>query len=70
MATLQKLITKRLLSDREHNFCSNTLDYLSTKSGKHIDLEGWMITSFEVEFGPEIGSGGLCVRVLYAWQET
>ena len=28
-------------------------------SGQQIQLEDWMITSFEVQFGPKIGSGGL-----------
>jgi hypothetical protein len=27
-------------------------------------IEDWMITSYEVEFGPEIGSGGLCVFMI------
>jgi hypothetical protein len=27
-------------------------------------MENWMITSYEVEFGPKIGSGGLWVLVI------
>jgi hypothetical protein len=59
MVTLQKLVTKQLLGAREHSFCARTLNYLATKSGRHIELKGWMITACEVEFGMEIGSGGL-----------
>jgi hypothetical protein len=59
MATLQKLVTKQLLGEREHSFCTRTLNYLATKSRRHIELKGWMITAYEVEFGKEIGSGGL-----------
>jgi hypothetical protein len=59
MVTLHKLVTNQLLGAREHTFCSRTLNYLATKSGRHIALEGWMVTSYEVEFGMEIGSGSL-----------
>jgi hypothetical protein len=45
-------------SDRERQFFSNSLQQLSTASGTHVEYEHWMITSFEVEFGVEIGSGG------------
>jgi hypothetical protein len=59
MATLQKLVTKQLLGERDHDFCTRTLNYLVTKSGRHIEPERWMVTAYEVDFGMEIGSGGL-----------
>jgi hypothetical protein len=66
MATLQRLINKQHLDERELKFCSRTLDHLATISGKHIKLESWMVTSYEVDFGNKIGEGGLYVQVLYA----
>jgi hypothetical protein len=38
---------------------THTVQYLTTSSGRHAELEDWTITSYEVEFGQEIGSGGL-----------
>ena len=71
MATLQILLTKRLLGERERHFCSHTLNYLSTKSGKHPELESWMVAPLEVEFGREIGSGGLYVQPRYLpWRHS
>lgn len=45
--------------DREQHFFAYTLQYLTTCRGRQIEMEDWMITSYEVEFGHEIGSGGL-----------
>jgi hypothetical protein len=28
-------------------------------SGRQVQLEDWMIVSFDVEYGPEVGAGGL-----------
>lgn len=46
-------------TDPERQFYSHTLHYLSSASGKKVELESWMIPSFEVDYGPEIGAGGL-----------
>jgi len=60
MTSLQNAVMKRHGDDQERRFFSTTLDYLAQVSGKHVvDVESWMVTSFDVEFGPEIGSGGL-----------
>jgi hypothetical protein len=61
MTALQKMIIKRLSGERERLFFAHALKHLSTVSGKHVKFEEWMVTSYEVEFGPEIGSGGLYV---------
>ncbi|KAJ7142918.1 kinase-like domain-containing protein [Mycena epipterygia] len=45
-------------SDPERQFYSHTLQYLTSVSGKRVELESWMIPSFEVDYGPEIGAGG------------
>lgn len=60
MTSLQKFVMKRICSDRERRFFSSTLDHLAEVSGEHVvDIESWMVTAFDVEFGPEVGSGGL-----------
>ena len=59
MAFLQRQLDENLGGVRERQFYSRTLSYLSTQSGHQIQLEHWMVTSFDVEFGPEIGTGGL-----------
>jgi hypothetical protein len=48
--------------DREQQFYSHTLQYLISTSGQQVTLEEWMISSFNVEFGTEIGAGGLWVK--------
>jgi hypothetical protein len=59
MVSLQKRLDQRLGGDRECQFISHSLEYLYTASGYHVRVENWMITSFDVEFGPVIGEGGL-----------
>jgi hypothetical protein len=61
MALLQKLLNQRSIGDRERQFYSHSLQYLSTQSGRQVQLESWMITSHEVERGEAVGSGGLYV---------
>ncbi|KAF7982497.1 hypothetical protein HWV62_28086 [Athelia sp. TMB] len=59
MVSLQKRLDNRSDSERELQFYSHSLHYLSIASGCHVQLEDWMVTSYDVDFGPEIGSGGL-----------
>ena len=59
MVSLQKRLDNRSDSARELQFYSHSLHYLTTSSGCHVQLEDWMVTSYEVDFGHEIGSGGL-----------
>jgi hypothetical protein len=61
MLSLRRKLEQQSLGTRERQFFSHSIRYLSTMSGRQVRAENWMITSFEVEFGPEIGSGGLCV---------
>jgi hypothetical protein len=58
MVSLQRNLKQLSAGDREHHFLSHSVRYLSTTTGGQISLESWMITSFDVEFGAEIGSGG------------
>ena len=62
MASLQRLLQQLTLDDKERQFYSRSLEYLLTYSGRPVQLEPWMITSYEVEFGEKIGSGGLFVK--------
>jgi hypothetical protein len=59
MASLQRHIDQQIGGDRERQFFSHSLRYLSTSSGSQVQWENWMVTSFEVDFKEEIGSGGL-----------
>jgi hypothetical protein len=62
MVSLQRRLDEQTAdSPLEQTFYSSILRYLSTKSGRHIEIQDWMITSYDVEFGYEIGSGGLYV---------
>jgi hypothetical protein len=61
MASLQRRLEQHSTSDHERPFYSHSIQCLSVASGGVIvELDRWTITSFEVEFGQKIGSGGLC----------
>ena len=59
MASLQRRLRTGTDEDIEQQFFAHTLQYLTMSSGRHVELEDWTVTSYEVEFGHEIGSGGL-----------
>jgi len=59
MVSLQRRLQAESIEDREQQFFAHTLRYLTTSSGRQVEMEDWMVTSYEVEFGHEIGSGGL-----------
>jgi hypothetical protein len=61
MVSLQRRLDHPSNGDREREFFSHTLQYLTTTSGRQVEMKNWMITPYEVEFGPQIGSGGLYV---------
>jgi hypothetical protein len=61
MVSLQRRLQTGSDDDRERRFFSRTLQYLTTASGRQVELEEWMVTSYEVEFGLEVGLGGLYV---------
>lgn len=65
MVSLRRRLDNRLDGDRERDFFSHVLGYLTVSSGLQVNLQNWMITSYEVEFGPQIGSGGLYVSHSY-----
>jgi hypothetical protein len=61
MVSLQRRLQTSSDEDRERQFFTHALQRLTTASGRHVEIEEWMITSYEVEFGHEVGSGGLYV---------
>ncbi|KAJ6528988.1 hypothetical protein B0H19DRAFT_1274608 [Mycena capillaripes] len=56
MASLQRRLNVAPSNDQEQIFYSHTLQYLTSMSGRQVQLEDWMIASFDVEYGPEIGA--------------
>lgn len=58
IVSFTRYLEERSGGDRELEFFSNCVRYLSVKSGRLIQRESWMITSFDIELGREIGSGG------------
>ena len=63
MISLQKSLDNKLIPDkREEQLIKHSLNYLVSTSQKQAHIDSWTITSFEVEFGELIGSGGLSVN--------
>ena len=61
MVSLQRRLEREPDEEQEQRFFAHTLQYLAASIGHQVEMEDWMITSYEVEFGPQIGSGGLYV---------
>ena len=59
IVSLQRRLEGRSDGDRERQFFSHVMRYLTTSSGIRVELQSWMITYYDVEFGQKIGSGGL-----------
>jgi len=59
IVSLQRRLDNQLLNNQESQFFQRSLQYLCTISGTQVILEDWMVSAFDVEFGPKIGEGGL-----------
>ncbi|KAJ7439007.1 kinase-like domain-containing protein [Mycena galericulata] len=70
MASLQRRLNVVPNKDQEQNFYSHTLQYLTSMSGQQVQSEDWMVTSFDVDYGPEIGVGGFGKVYLGTWNKT
>ncbi|KAF7982534.1 hypothetical protein HWV62_28160 [Athelia sp. TMB] len=70
MVSLQRRISERTSLPLEHWFFMQSLQYLSTLSGSRVNVEDWMITSYEVEFGQQIGAGGISQVFKGSWNKT
>jgi len=58
MVSLQRL-SQTTSSDAEKRFLTRAHQNLSATTHEQMKVESWMITSYDVEFGRKIGSGGL-----------
>jgi hypothetical protein len=61
MVSLHRCLKTGSDTDREQQFFKHALRSLVTSSGCQVEMEDWMITSYDVEFSHKIGSGGLYV---------
>jgi hypothetical protein len=64
IVSLQRHLDHCSDGDPERKFFLHVLLHLTTASGIRVELQNWMITSYEVEFDRKIGSGGLYVIFL------
>jgi len=69
MVSLHRHLAQRSLDEPERRFFSTSLRYLSTSSGRQVQVESWMVTSYDVEFGPQIGVGGFGKVYKGTWQK-
>ncbi|KAJ7615449.1 kinase-like domain-containing protein [Roridomyces roridus] len=68
----RKLASQRVerMSTSQQTFYFHALQYLTVLSGRPVRVEDWMITSFEVDFGKEVGSGGFGRVHRGTWNDT
>ena len=59
IVSLQRRVDQRSGDAREMEFLKHILQFLITSNQPRIELENWMVTPYEVEFGPKIGAGAL-----------
>jgi hypothetical protein len=59
MISIERRLGGQRLNSPDDSFYSHTLQYLTSTSGQQIKVEDWMVSSFEVDIGLEIGTGGL-----------
>ncbi|KAF8170487.1 kinase-like domain-containing protein [Mycena galopus ATCC 62051] len=60
----------RSSSRPDQKFYSHTLRYLSSTTGQQVELENWMISPFDVDYGPQISSGGFGTVFKGTWNRT
>ncbi|KAF7364573.1 Kinase-like protein [Mycena venus] len=72
MVCIQKQLNKKNVDRAEQEFYTHTLEYLTSRSGKRVKVEDWMIASFEVEYedSEEIGAGGFGKVYRGTWNRT
>ncbi|KAF8811047.1 kinase-like protein [Phlegmacium glaucopus] len=70
MATFRRRIDEKKGEEEELNFFSQSFRYLSTASGRQVDIKPWTISPFDVEFGEVIGVGGFGVVYRATWNQT
>ena len=59
IVSIHRHLERRSGDDQETQFLLHTLKRMTTLSGRQVEVQNWMITSFDVEFEEKIGCGGL-----------
>lgn len=59
MATFKRRINEKQGDQEELMFFKQSLRYLSTASGRQVDIKPWTISRFDIDFGETIATGGL-----------
>ncbi|KAF8212693.1 hypothetical protein K438DRAFT_1957310 [Mycena galopus ATCC 62051] len=61
MVCIQNQLKRQNVDRAEQEFYTHTLEYLTSRSGRQVEIKRWMIASFEVEYenSEEIGAGDL-----------
>ncbi|KAJ7114288.1 kinase-like domain-containing protein [Mycena epipterygia] len=70
MVSIQKQLNHHNVDRAEQTFYAHTLEYLTSRSGQNVKVEDWMISSFEVDYGLEIGKGGFGTVYQGTWNRT
>ncbi|KAJ6530021.1 kinase-like domain-containing protein, partial [Mycena vulgaris] len=70
MACIQRRLDSAHSNHPEQKFYSHTFQYLTSISGQQMKLEDWMISSFDVDYGAEIGAGGFSKVYRGTWNRT
>ncbi|KAJ7470222.1 kinase-like domain-containing protein, partial [Mycena galericulata] len=70
MVSIQKQLNNQNVDRAEQKFYTHTLEYLTSRSGKPVKVEDWMIASFEVDYDEEIGAGGFGTVYRGTWNRT
>ncbi|KAF7355893.1 Kinase-like protein [Mycena venus] len=70
MVSIQKQLNHHNVDRAEQTFYTHTLEYLTSRSGQNVKIEDWMISSFEVDYGHEIGKGGFGTVYQGTWNRT
>lgn len=60
MVSIQRHLHDGVDGSTERQFFSSTLRYLTTASGRRVEVQDWMVTTYDVELEHQIGAGGLC----------
>jgi hypothetical protein len=59
MVSLMRRVDGNKQDSPERRFYSRSLLHLSAASGRQIELQDWMVTTYDVDVGLKIGSGSL-----------
>ncbi|KAF7350710.1 Kinase-like protein [Mycena sanguinolenta] len=75
MLAMMVSIERRMEENRggnipEQDFYAHAQHYLALTSGQEVKFEDWMISAFDVDYGPEIGAGGFGTVLKGTWNRT